>query len=157
MIRHLLKLVWNRKRANVLIAVEILLSFLVLAAVATMIVYYVDNYRRPLGYAWQDTWVVSMDANVQDLPGSDTDTPAPGTGPRARSMDRTTVTTRSRATLGIMSLLLFPTTAYLQIRDVVERRRVPDQEPRISRITRIGCTRGQDPCNSGDPRFFTGP
>ncbi|MEW5981272.1 MAG: ABC transporter permease [Acidobacteriota bacterium] len=84
MIRHLLRIVWNRKRANVLVAFEILLSFLVLCAVATMVVYYVDNYRQPLGYVWQDTWVVSMDANVQDTPGSDAKTGAPGTGPRAR-------------------------------------------------------------------------
>ena len=51
MIRHLLRLVWNRRRANVLIAVEILLSFLVLCAVVTMGLFYVDNYRRPLGFA----------------------------------------------------------------------------------------------------------
>lgn len=83
MIRHLLTIVWNRKRANFLIAIEILLSFLVLAAVATMVVYYVDNYRQPLGFVWQDTWVVSLNANVQDLPGSDTQAAEPGTGPRA--------------------------------------------------------------------------
>lgn len=83
MIRHLLRIVWNRKRANFLIAIEILLSFLVLAAVATMLVYYIDNYRQPLGYVWQDTWVVSLDANVQDIPGSEVQAGAPGTGPRA--------------------------------------------------------------------------
>jgi putative ABC transport system permease protein len=83
MIRHLLRIVWNRKRANFLIAVEILLSFLVLCVVATLIVYYVDNYRQPLGFAWQDTWVVSLNANAQDIPGSDAPASAPGTGPRA--------------------------------------------------------------------------
>ena len=36
MIRHLLRIVWNRRRANALIAIEILLSFLVLVAVLTM-------------------------------------------------------------------------------------------------------------------------
>ena len=36
MIRHLLKLVWNRKRANALIILEIFISFLVLVAVLTM-------------------------------------------------------------------------------------------------------------------------
>ena len=83
MIRHLLRIVWNRRRANALVALEILLSFLVLCAVATMFVYYVDNYRRPLGYVWQDTWVVTMDANARDLPGADAGTAAAGTGPRA--------------------------------------------------------------------------
>ena len=71
MIRHLLRIVWNRRRANALVALEILLSFLVLCAVATMLVYYVGNYRRPLGYVWQDVWVVSMDANLRALPGAD--------------------------------------------------------------------------------------
>ena len=36
MIRHLLKLVWNRKRANTLILVEIFISFLVVFVVATL-------------------------------------------------------------------------------------------------------------------------
>ena len=35
MIRHLLKLVWNRKRANALIMAEIFVSFLVVFAVLT--------------------------------------------------------------------------------------------------------------------------
>ena len=35
MIRHLLKLVWNRKRSNALIAVEIFISFLVVFGVVT--------------------------------------------------------------------------------------------------------------------------
>jgi len=83
MIRHLLRIVWNRRRANALVALEILLSFLVLCAVATMFVYYVDNYRRPLGYVWQDTWVVTMDANARDPVMADAGTAAAGTGPRA--------------------------------------------------------------------------
>ena len=33
---HLLKLIWNRKRTNLLIIAEILLSFIVLAAVSTL-------------------------------------------------------------------------------------------------------------------------
>ena len=83
MIRHLLRMVWNRKRANILIAVEIFLSFLVLCAVAIMGLYYLDNYRRPLGYAWQDTWAITMDSNDRDVPGSEAAVAAPGAGPRA--------------------------------------------------------------------------
>ena len=83
MIRHLLRIVWNRRRANVLIAVEIFLSFLVLCAVTTTGLYYLDNYRRPLGFAWRDTWTISMDSNVRDLPGAEVATHAAGTGPRA--------------------------------------------------------------------------
>ena len=48
---HLLKLIWNRKRANFLIVTEILLSFIVLAAVTTVAVHYWRNYQAPLGFS----------------------------------------------------------------------------------------------------------
>ena len=68
MIRHLLQAGLEPQARRIsLIAVEILLSFLVLAAVTTLRVFYVDNYRQPLGYMWQDTWVVSLDTNSQDV------------------------------------------------------------------------------------------
>lgn len=71
MIRHLLRIVWNRRRANALIAIELLLSFLVLAAVVTMAVYLLDNYRQPLGFAWDDVWSVRVAMNVAEEPGSE--------------------------------------------------------------------------------------
>jgi len=49
MTRHLLRLVWNRKRSNLLVALEILLSFLVLTAVTTLAVFYANNYRSLSG------------------------------------------------------------------------------------------------------------
>ncbi|HSK08892.1 MAG TPA: FtsX-like permease family protein [Vicinamibacterales bacterium] len=64
MIRHYLKLIWNRKRSNLLIMVEILLSFLVTFAVVTLGIHGADNYRRPLGYAWQDTWNVEVNTRA---------------------------------------------------------------------------------------------
>lgn len=60
MIRHLLALVWNRKRANALIVMEIFVSFLVIFAVLTGAITLVSNWRRPLGYQWQNVWDVSM-------------------------------------------------------------------------------------------------
>ncbi|HYO77590.1 MAG TPA: ABC transporter permease [Thermoanaerobaculia bacterium] len=60
MIRHLLKLVWNRKRANALIAVEIFFSFLVVFAVLTALVTFVGGWREPLGFEWQNVLNVSM-------------------------------------------------------------------------------------------------
>ena len=60
MIKHLLKMVWNRKRANILIIVEIFFSFLVLAAVLITTVHYWQNYRRPLGYSIQGVWRIEM-------------------------------------------------------------------------------------------------
>lgn len=55
---HLLKLIWNRKRTNLLIITEILLSFIVVAAVSTLGVHYYRNYQRPLGYSYERIWDV---------------------------------------------------------------------------------------------------
>jgi putative ABC transport system permease protein len=61
MIKHLIKLVWNRKRANFLIMIEIFFSFLVLFAVAALAVTYTDNYRRPLGFVYENVWNIEVD------------------------------------------------------------------------------------------------
>ena len=64
MIKHLLKLVWNRKRANALIVMEIFVSFLVLFAVLTGAITLIANWNRPIGFQWQDVWDVSMEYDV---------------------------------------------------------------------------------------------
>lgn len=64
MIKHLLKLVWNRKRANVLIVAEIFISFLVVFAVLTGAVTLISNWNRPIGFQWQNVWDVSMDFDI---------------------------------------------------------------------------------------------
>jgi putative ABC transport system permease protein len=61
MIRHLFKLVWNRKRINFLVTLEIFLSFLVVFAVIVFAVYYTDNYRRPLGFDYQNVWYIGVE------------------------------------------------------------------------------------------------
>jgi putative ABC transport system permease protein len=60
MIRHLLKLVWNRKRFNALMILEICASFLVVFVVATLGLFFLDNYRRPLGFEWKNVWNVRV-------------------------------------------------------------------------------------------------
>ena len=61
MIRHVFKLIWNRKRTNALMMIEIFVSFLVLFAVVALGVYTADNWRRPLGYSIDRVWVVGVD------------------------------------------------------------------------------------------------
>lgn len=61
MIRHMLKLVWKRKKLNALIMVEIFISFLVLFAVLTMSFHLLQNYHRPLGFEWRNVWNVAID------------------------------------------------------------------------------------------------
>ena len=60
MIAHLFKLVWNRKRANSLIVVEVFFSFLVLFVVVTLSAYTLRNYFQPLGFSYKDVWVVNI-------------------------------------------------------------------------------------------------
>jgi putative ABC transport system permease protein len=72
MIRHYLKLIWNRKRTNLLIAIEIFFSFLVVFGVLAMATYYADNYRQPLGFSYDDVWAIRLSSPEVRSPGSDT-------------------------------------------------------------------------------------
>ena len=65
MIKHLLKLSWNRKRSHMLIVIEVLVCFLVLFGVATVAMYYADNYRRPLGFDYENIWSVTVSLETQ--------------------------------------------------------------------------------------------
>jgi putative ABC transport system permease protein len=66
MIRHWMRLIWNRKRANFLIMVEIFISFLVLEGVMLLAAQYVYNYRHPLGYSIADVWAVQVDTKERE-------------------------------------------------------------------------------------------
>ena len=68
MIRHLFTLIWNRRRANFLLIFEIFLAFVVLFVVGSLLVYNQQNYRTPLGFAYEQVWRIGLD---------------PGTLPRA--------------------------------------------------------------------------
>lgn len=61
MIRHLLKIVWHRKRMNALLILEIFVSFLVVFAVATSAILLLDNYRKPTGFRHENVWSVRID------------------------------------------------------------------------------------------------
>ena len=50
MTRHLLRLIWNRKRQNFLLTLEIFFSFLTLFGVVLFAMQYANNSRQPLGY-----------------------------------------------------------------------------------------------------------
>lgn len=60
MTRHLLKLVWNRKRTTGLVMLEIAAAFIVLALVAGFAVYALDNWRRPIGFEWAQVWDIEV-------------------------------------------------------------------------------------------------
>lgn len=68
MIRHIFKMVWNRKGANALIALEILIAFLVVFAVFAVGAYHLNHYRRPLGFEWQEVWKIDISFGEEDIP-----------------------------------------------------------------------------------------
>lgn len=61
MIKQIALLVWNRKRSNALIVIEIFLSFLVLFALSTIYLHFWNIYRYPLGYSYHDMWAIHID------------------------------------------------------------------------------------------------
>jgi len=59
MLKHLFKLIWNKKKQNFLLMSEMLISFLVIFAVFTLLLYYYNNYKKPLGIVYQDVWLIN--------------------------------------------------------------------------------------------------
>jgi len=67
MFRHLFKIIWNKKKQNFLMITEMFVSFLVIFAVFSMMVFYYHNYKQPTGFDYNDVWVVnySTPQNIQ--------------------------------------------------------------------------------------------
>ncbi len=61
MSRHLLKLIWSRKRGNALLILEIFVSFIVLFAVSILGLTYLDRVRQPLGFTYENLYTISID------------------------------------------------------------------------------------------------
>lgn len=65
MIKHLFKLIWNKKKQNFLLIIEIFVSFLVIFGVFTSLVYYYRNYKKPMGLTYNNVWVINFQNNKQ--------------------------------------------------------------------------------------------
>jgi putative ABC transport system permease protein len=63
MLRHLFKLIWNKKGTHSLLMIEIWASFMVLFGVLSLIVYNVRNYLQPIGFQYEQVWNVDLAAN----------------------------------------------------------------------------------------------
>jgi putative ABC transport system permease protein len=61
MTRHLIRLMWNRKRQNLLLMIEIFVAFLVVVAVGVIAMHFGNNARQPLGFSIDRVW--SIDVN----------------------------------------------------------------------------------------------
>ena len=68
MIRHLARLVWNRKGQNLLLALEICLSFLVLVGATFFTVLMLSNWWAPLGFTTERLWAIEMSYPQSGLP-----------------------------------------------------------------------------------------
>ncbi len=68
MLAHIFKLVWNRRRSNILMQVEILISFLVLAGVVTVFTHHAIQMTRPIGFDYDNVWEVAPGSSL--FPGT---------------------------------------------------------------------------------------
>ncbi|MET4074020.1 FtsX-like permease family protein [Hymenobacter sp. UYCo722] len=62
MLRHLFTLIWNRKRANLLLISEIFFSFVVLFGVGTVLITTAKNYFAPHGFNYEQVWRLEVRA-----------------------------------------------------------------------------------------------
>jgi putative ABC transport system permease protein len=70
MFKHLFKLIWNKKKQNFLLMSEMLISFLVIFAVFTLLLYYYNNYKKPLGVDYEQVWLINYN-NANKTTNSD--------------------------------------------------------------------------------------
>jgi putative ABC transport system permease protein len=60
MFKHIFKLTWNKRRQNFLFLSEILVSFMVIFAVASLLVFYYTNYKKPQGIDDKRVWAIGF-------------------------------------------------------------------------------------------------
>jgi putative ABC transport system permease protein len=65
MFKHLFKLIWNKKKQNSLLIVEILLSFMVMFAVFSFGVNSYRNYANPMGIDYEHVWVINYNNSLK--------------------------------------------------------------------------------------------
>jgi len=61
MIKHVIKLIWNKKGSNSLMMLEIFLSFIVLFFVMAFVLYNFQIINKPLGFETENKWMISLD------------------------------------------------------------------------------------------------
>lgn len=85
MIRHLLKLVWKRKRSSSLLTLEILISFLVLFGVGMLAATGILRWRKPLGFDYSNVWAANISIPQLEDPTSTSETSSAGWEERTRA------------------------------------------------------------------------
>lgn len=62
MLKHLLTLIWNRKRRNILLLTELVISFFILFAVLSFVLFNMDKFKTPLGFDTENIWIANLSA-----------------------------------------------------------------------------------------------
>lgn len=65
MFKHLFKMIWNKKKQNSLLIVEILLSFMVIFGVFTFAINSYHNYAMPMGISYDKVWVINYNNTLK--------------------------------------------------------------------------------------------
>jgi putative ABC transport system permease protein len=71
MFRHLLKPIWRRKSRNLMLSLEILLTFLVVFAIVATAGRFYQLYHLPTGFSYQDVWSVQLEQPDQNVMKND--------------------------------------------------------------------------------------
>ena len=66
MIKHIIKLIWNKKSSNALVLLEIFLAFVVLFAVISFVFYNTDRLANPMGFETENRKYVRF-GDLEDL------------------------------------------------------------------------------------------
>jgi putative ABC transport system permease protein len=56
---NLFRLIWNRKRQNFLIMLELFFSFIILFAMFTLVINYYQSYKQPAGFEYASVWSIN--------------------------------------------------------------------------------------------------
>ncbi|OOQ59069.1 ABC transporter permease [Mucilaginibacter pedocola] len=65
MFKHLFKMIWNKKKQNSLLMVEILLSFMVIFGVFSFAINSYNNYAKPMGINYDKVWAISYNHTLE--------------------------------------------------------------------------------------------
>jgi putative ABC transport system permease protein len=66
MFAHIFKMMWQRKRANSMIIIEIVVAFIVLLAVVAFVRVSYQTYSAPLGFEFDNTWAIQFEPDIED-------------------------------------------------------------------------------------------
>jgi putative ABC transport system permease protein len=75
MLRHALTLIWNRRRANRLVVIEVAAAFVVVFMLLALALRAWSHYQRPLGFVYEDVWRVAL-TNEDQASGFGPEAPA---------------------------------------------------------------------------------